>query len=239
MPPAASAHRQKEADRKEGKKKKEKGRETYLNEISMNKKTEIDKWDIEIIKCCCVRDVTVCLYSVWFRLNSPCVWPCVCVTALPQRTWFAGVETSAGNTMVQSSWWVPPTVHSSVCRSLCVSAWVSSHPPHWFFSLWSPLPFYHSYSHCHPLCLLAWMDNNRGGLMSHDLLGVVQWGTLWQPGSQRVLHLQWRMTPLAASKLPLFCFNTVGLKALHSVCLFGWLWRRRVCVAMVEWVCVC
>lgn len=57
----------------------------------------------------------------------------------------------------------------------CFSAWaslflLSSHPHHWFFCWWPPLSLCLSHSLPTPM---AWMDN-RGGLMSHDMQGVVQ-----------------------------------------------------------------
>lgn len=58
----------------------------------------------------CVWVMSLCVCAACVVLCRPCVWPYICVSAPPQRTWAAGVETSAGNTMVQSSWWVPPTM---------------------------------------------------------------------------------------------------------------------------------
>lgn len=127
-------HSDKDTDRRKGKKEKGKGIEKDRKKTVCEQKdheqggqSEIKKKDwrkADAATTTCVRAmfqfINVCV--VWLRTDRPCVWPCVCVTALPRRTWAAGVETSAGNTMVRSSWWVPPTKHSSVCCPLSVSS---------------------------------------------------------------------------------------------------------------------
>lgn len=79
--------------------------------------------DASSATCVWEKSIYVCAELVeGFGVDVPCVWPCVCVTALPQRTWAAGVETSAGNTMVLLSWWVPPTMHYNtllISSSIC------------------------------------------------------------------------------------------------------------------------
>lgn len=142
---------------------------------------------------------------VWWRTDRPCVWPCVCVAALPRRTWAAGVETSAGNTMVRWSWWVPPTMHSSVCCSLYVSAWPSPHPlsPHparWLPSLSASL-----FCYCLPLFSVG-MD----GQQRADWWVMTYWvwssNVLCQRGSQSLLHSQWCRTLLPAQPPKFICF---------------------------------
>lgn len=138
------------------------------------------------------------------------------------------------------------------CIHLFAALFVSPHPLHCFFSSWSPFCFFCfplslslslnlclslslSHTPCIPLFLLVWMDN-RGGLMSHDVLGVVQrcalpaWITIGAP-----------LTVMqdAVSKVHLFCFETAGAKLQHSVCFCGWLLSCWVIVTLGECVCVC
>lgn len=75
---------------------------------------------------------------VVFMLNVCKLSPCAFVPALPLRTWAAGVETSAGNTMVQLSWWVPPNTPLSLCLSIIFLIDCLFYAPLPSFLLWPP-----------------------------------------------------------------------------------------------------